>query len=668
MVSKRKAAIGYALVLCVGAVLAVGVHFNARKEYALAKEHFIDHSHAEALAAARQVDVAMKSIYENLRTISYLPGVRNVDRHGGNLSGEARETIRHIYNNLAANVAVSEVYIVPVDLDPDKLDPVTGKPETPILMFDKFIAHPQSRTPNAAGKLAELRGAIVEDAPEEIEIFEYRRMREQFAWLKAHYPDNKGFADLDTPVIGAPEVITCDNTQFRGTGLDADRTGVIFSAPFFGPDDRLKGSVSAIILNSALRAMLPAHNFSLVNTGYDYFSQPSMDGQERASAAFAARGQPDPTLIYSEVLPLAFNDPHSPWKLWVGYPDSAFIYGAELHAIGSTLLSGYFIVILSTFAGLIGWTLLLRSLALVVANAAANSLEDRVAERTAKIHYLATHDTLTGLPNRVMLSEALETALARTRRGGIVAVHMLDLDNFKAVNDTLGHPVGDKLLKLVAERLAGQLRECDTVARMGGDEFVILESDVAKPSDGVALAERLIEVVSHPYEIDGHQVNVGTSIGIAVGPQDGISPEDLLRNADLALYRAKSDGRGTFRFFEPDMDAQMRARGEMERDLRKALADNELELHYQPIYNLEANELNGFEALLRWHHPEKGLISPNDFIPLAEETRLIVPIGEWVIRQACATIAKLPGEHGIAVNLSVAQFRSPSLVDIVETR
>jgi diguanylate cyclase (GGDEF)-like protein len=283
----------------------------------------------------------------------------------------------------------------------------------------------------------------------------------------------------------------------------------------------------------------------------------------------------------------------------------------------------------------------------------------------AKIEHMALHDPLTGLPNRALHNERLEQALTRAKRGDIVATHILDLDRFKHVNDTLGHPVGDELLKLVANRLRALVRETDTVARMGGDEFAILQVAVASPADATSLAHRLIKEVSEPYEIDGHQVVIGTSVGIAVGPSEGTSSGALMRNADLALYRAKGDGRGTFRFFEPGMDAQMQARRTLEYDLRKALAAGQFEMHYQPVVNLAEDEISGFEALIRWRHPEKGLVSPEKFIPLAEEIGLIVPIGEWTIREACAAAARWPDHLRIAVNLSPAQFRSPGLVQVV---
>src|SRR5215218_7771963 len=290
--------------------------------------------------------------------------------------------------------------------------------------------------------------------------------------------------------------------------------------------------------------------------------------------------------------------------------------------------------------------------------------EDITEQRQSevKIEYMAHHDALTELANRVLLNARLEHALSREE---MVAVHHLDLDQFKAVNDTFGHHAGDKLLKIVAERLNGLIRETDTIGRMGGDEFVIVQAPINDPADATSLAQRVIKLLSEPYDIDGHQAVIGASIGISVGPIDGTSPDKLLRNADLALYRAKGDGRGTFRFFEPVMDLQMQTRRVMEQDLRKALPSGEFELHYQPVVNLASNEISGFEALIRWNHPTKGMISPADFIPLAEEIGFIVPMGEWVIRQACATAAQWPDNLHVAVNISAIQFRSPGLMQVI---
>ena len=284
----------------------------------------------------------------------------------------------------------------------------------------------------------------------------------------------------------------------------------------------------------------------------------------------------------------------------------------------------------------------------------------------AKITYMAQHDALTDLPNRVLLRERLELALAVTRRGGpSLAVLMLDLDRFKEVNDTLGHPAGDTLLQAVAARLRGCVRETTLIARLGGDEFAVIEFVASPAVEAAALAERIRIALCDPFDLGDHQLTTGTSIGIAIAPADGDDSEKILKSADLALYSAKSGGRGTFRFFEPKLDQLMHARRNLERDMRNALVNGEFELHYQPFVDGKSGEIRGCEALLRWHHPERGLVMPAEFIPLAEETGLIVPLGEWVLRTACAEAAKWPVDLKIAINLSPAQFRSKKLVSVV---
>jgi diguanylate cyclase (GGDEF)-like protein len=286
--------------------------------------------------------------------------------------------------------------------------------------------------------------------------------------------------------------------------------------------------------------------------------------------------------------------------------------------------------------------------------------EHRAAQ--AKIAHLAHHDVVTGLPNRVLFHKGLEQALGFVRRGHPLALHCLDLDQFKAVNDTLGHPIGDALLRAVADRLRNTVRETDLVARLGGDEFAIVQTSVDTPLDANCLADKLIGLLEAPFEIDGHHIDISTSIGIAFAPRDGLDADQLLKSAELALYRAKADGRGISRLFRADMDAAMQARRAMELDLRKAIAGGELELFFQPMIDVRGRRVAGCEALLRWRHPVQGLIPPDRFIPLAEETGLIGPIGEWVLRQACTAAISWPRGMKVAVNLSAVQFRSPDLV------
>jgi diguanylate cyclase (GGDEF)-like protein/PAS domain S-box-containing protein len=294
-----------------------------------------------------------------------------------------------------------------------------------------------------------------------------------------------------------------------------------------------------------------------------------------------------------------------------------------------------------------------------------STLEDitKWREAQAQILHMARHDALTNLPNRTLFREQLEHALHRVTRNEQVAVHCLDLDHFKDVNDSLGHPIGDGLLNEVAHRLRECVRDGDTVARLGGDEFAIVQAGgELQASDVSSLASRLVEVVSAPYDIQGHQVVVGTSIGVSVAPDDGSDPDQLLKNADMALYRAKADGRGTFRFFEAGMDARAQARRILELDMRAALLRGEFEVYYQPIHDLKSDQIICFEALVRWNHPLRGMTPPTAFIPLAEETGLIVPIGNWVLRKACADAAGWSQDVGVAVNLSPAQFKNRNLV------
>ncbi|NEU99394.1 EAL domain-containing protein [Bradyrhizobium uaiense] len=283
----------------------------------------------------------------------------------------------------------------------------------------------------------------------------------------------------------------------------------------------------------------------------------------------------------------------------------------------------------------------------------------------SQIAFMARHDALTKLPNRTLLAERIELAVAQVGRGSGFAVFCLDLDNFKQVNDTLGHPVGDELLCAVADRVNACVREVDTVARLGGDEFAVIQCGVQGGDEAERLARRIVECVGAPYELNGHRVVVGCSVGISMSPGDGTTGEKLLKNADVALYRAKMEGRGTWRFFEPAMDASLQRRRAIELDLREAMSKDEFSLFYQPLYDLHLDRICGFEALLRWHHPKRGLVPPDQFIPIAEEIGLIGPLGEWVLHRACEQAVGWPSEMKLAVNVSAVQFRDPDFIDVV---
>ncbi|WP_414645534.1 putative bifunctional diguanylate cyclase/phosphodiesterase [Bradyrhizobium sp. 6(2017)] len=284
----------------------------------------------------------------------------------------------------------------------------------------------------------------------------------------------------------------------------------------------------------------------------------------------------------------------------------------------------------------------------------------------ARLAFMAQHDSLTGLPNRNLLRQQMDEMLQHTRRStDKVAVLILGLDNFKAVNETLGHGIGDKLLRGVAKRLRSTLREEDALARLNSDEFTIVEGGVMRPEDAVLLARRILDAIGEPYLLEGHSVVIGASIGIAMSPGDGEDSEKLLKSADMALSRAKSEFRGTFSFFEAEVDARAQSRRKIEIDLRDAIQNEGLRPYYQPLVDLASGRITGFEALVRWPHPERGMISPGEFIPVAEETGLINPLGSLMLHRACMDAAQWPDDVRVAVNLSPLQFRTGNLLALI---
>ncbi len=289
--------------------------------------------------------------------------------------------------------------------------------------------------------------------------------------------------------------------------------------------------------------------------------------------------------------------------------------------------------------------------------------ERRRAEK--QIAYMAEYDALTDLPNRNLFQRTLTEALNHSAKMHELALFCLDLDGFKGVNDMFGHPDGDKLLAQVARRLERCVSDKAVVARLGGDEFAILQCGRQQPNGANALALIVTEALNAPYDLGGNQAVVGASIGIAISPGDATTSDELLKCADMALYGAKRDGRGTCRFFEPQMNARVKARRLLEVDLRAAIAEKQFEMFYQPVLSVSSNEVIAFEALIRWRHPERGMVSPGEFIPVAEETGLIIPLGKWILRQVCADALRWPQNIRVAINLSPVQFRSPDLVQTV---
>jgi len=298
--------------------------------------------------------------------------------------------------------------------------------------------------------------------------------------------------------------------------------------------------------------------------------------------------------------------------------------------------------------------------------ASRNSLQLSLANR--RVLELAQTDILTGLPNRAYFLERLQDITSDSQRGAAFSILMLDLDRFKNVNDSLGHAAGDVLLRQVAERLRSTLRSTDVLARFGGDEFAIVQTECEDQRAGsIDLARRIAKLIAEPFQLPGHRVEIGTSIGIAIAPEHGNDQEQLLKKADLALYRSKSAGRNCYTPYDDAMLAELEARNTLEGDLRDAIARCQFEVHYQPFYEVQSGRLRGLEALVRWRHPVRGLIPPDQFIPLAEETGLIVPLGEWVVRQACDDATSWPANVKVAVNLSPVQFKQAELFDVIQS-
>lgn len=353
--------LGYLVIACIGIALAFCVHLQSVKDHNTALKHYRMSSQVEAEERAKALGDSLSYIYQGIRTISLLPGVKSIDRHGKTLDRNARESIVQVYNNMASNVAVSEIYIVPVGMDPDAFDPVTGKKQEPILMFDDRVAVLEA----GAG-----------EQPEEVEIYEYKLMHEQMAYLQRHYPDVSHIGRLNLPFISGPEVITCDNTEYAVSHNDADRSGLVFSVPLYGEQGTLKGMVSAIIRSNVLKGLMPGADHALINTGYHYDVMAKEPGQAALSATWLKQGKADPALLFSTVIPIHTADPNAGWALWVGFPDTKFMEGSDAKSVRASARLGYgFIALLTVFSAAV-WEWQRRNF---------NAVEAKIAKRTAEL-------------------------------------------------------------------------------------------------------------------------------------------------------------------------------------------------------------------------------------------------------------------------------------------
>ena len=637
----------YLAIVVIGLLLALITRLEAVRNYEETWQEHSESARDDARNRAKNIKDAFEQIYQGIRTIGFLPSVRSIDRHGARLGDDGRATIQQVYNNLASNVDISEVYILPADFDPTRIDPITAKPEEPILMFDHLIvnAGQNANTPDPFMS-SQLRQSIP-GLPEEVEIHEYQQLYQQLAWFRTNVPNQNAITGIQVPMISSDEIITCDNTEFIISGNDADRQGLIFSTPFFGRDGKFKGSISAIILSNSLQKLLPYKNYSIFSPSQvsALASSASTSADTNTNFLAAASLLPQLDMITRQDIVLSAHDPRGNWSLQVNHSAAEYFAGKQYKSIRTLELAAYVLFATMTMVCL-GCLIILQ-------------------RRNAEMRHQANHDDLTQLPNMRMLREVIGERILRSTERSKHAVLFLDLDRFKFVNDTYGHAVGDALLKAVAKRLRNCIDESDTVARIGGDEFVIFQCNLARSENALVLARRIIAAIAEPFEIDGQFITVGTSVGVAMYPADGSDPDTLLRNSDMALFRAKSNGRGSCCFFEPIMDEQLQVRRQLEGDLRRAVAQNELVLHYQPFVDAVTGEITGFEALMRWNHPTRGFMDPAEFIGIAEDTGAINVLGEWAIRQACFDASLWPAPLRVAVNVSAVQFRSYALPLIV---
>jgi diguanylate cyclase (GGDEF)-like protein len=634
----------FGIALC-GITLSSAVWLEYQRQTDVAWQNHVQRARAQSKEIAGQLSNSLRSIYENIRTISFLPSLRNTDETKNLINEDSLAAIQQIYNNLANGVDVSEVYILQKNFDPTQIDPLTGKLYEPKIMFDQMIIN-GGKHASAVDMFAPVNSNEAATTPEipEVEDYEYAQLKQTIDYFQATFPTLKNLRLSTMPMVSSESVITCDNRLFIDTGEDKDRSGLIFSLPIYSLEGEFNGLVSAIVLEKAIQALLPNDNFQLITPNAAFKTSAAGIGGTSEITSASVLSAPSSEQVLFEYLDVKSQDPRGSWKMRTQYKATDFYSSAQYWAIKQFEIISFAIIALMASLG-IGITHFWH-------------------RRARELHYHATHDGLTGLPNSTLIRHELENALKRTEVGEKFAVLYLDLDRFKLVNDTLGHHAGDLLLKAVSHRLSQCIGNNDVLARIGGDEFVIL-CNLDGAQDIMNMAAAIIKALGEPFILNDQQATIGTSIGIALAPADGSDTETLIRNADMALFRAKSEERNTYRFFEPEMDEQVQYRRKLEMDLRTAIVEEQFEVYYQAIVDATSEKIVGFEALVRWNHPKDGLIMPSEFIPIAEDIGVIIPLGEWILRKACVDAMTWPKDVRVAVNLSAIQFRNKTLPLIV---
>ncbi len=640
--SVKRLAFGY-LLATAAAMFGAGLIYGSAKTQtnALWRNHIMNLDKS-LQAEARQVDQSMRSIYESMRTISFLPAVKSVERNETTLRSDGNETIQQIYNSLNANIALSEIHIYPLDFNPERLDYMTGKPEAPQFRFDHFKDGSEAPAEQSTIGEAAVGGPLADNkkSSRENEADEFQQVVGQIKWFKERYSNVDSFRGKNVPIVVSEEITTADNSEYNQTKKESDRAGVVFSVPIYGLGGNLKGVVSTIVRSNSLRALQSDSVYSLTSFFGGYSTN--------ANIGFSTKGEDwQPSLLGLQqdqkfYLKTAVfkQDPRGGWQLQRGYSAKEFYNSQEFISIQTFTIRSVLLIFFVTCVVFAQFGLM--------------------RYRQMLILYRVSHDALTGLPNRVFLENRIEEAIAALAKGDKSMLLYLDLDRFKAVNDTLGHHAGDIVLRASAQRMLQSVRASDVVARIGGDEFVILLSGASNHEGAATVATRMIGLIKQPITVEGREVFVGASIGITTIEDPEMSGKELLRHADLALFKSKNNGRGSHSFYEPEMDAALNERRMLEAGLETAAVNGELVLHYQPITNIKTGAIECYEALVRWNHPKLGQIGPQRFIPLAEEIECIDTIGYWILEQACHDAVKLPEKSRVAVNLSAVQLRNPT--------
>ena len=533
-------AVGYLVAVLFGLAIALLVGLKSRQDQAAALAHYRDNSLQKSQRVAQGVEEALKLAYQGVRTISQLPSVQSIDRHGRNLDANAHAAIEQIYKNMVSNIAVSEIYIVPQDLDPEKIDPVTRALQVPILMFDGKEA--------AESDSAEAPITTVEQAEhaEELEIQEYRLLREQMAYFRQHYPRAVSAQRLNLPFVGGAQVLTCDNDEYSKTGRDADRTGIVLTVPFYGPDGALKGGIAAIIRINVLRQLLPDDHYALVNTAYHDFVSGGAEGAPENP--FALRGEADPSLLFSATLPIEGHDPRGPWLLWAGYPDASFSQSAEAASVRQFATFGYGFALLVAIVGAAIWWLLRRNLMALERH--RGDLERKVQDRTREIEALAREQ------------EQAREREARNRRADTVRL----IDEFQkhvgGVIETLSQGVERLTATAAVMAKAAEAGQHETAAAGGeieatsanvqsvagaAEELSATGREVARQTQASShTAQRAVIEVQRATGIVTDLASGASLVGDITGLIDTIARETnmLALNATIEAARAGEAGKG----------------------------------------------------------------------------------------------------------------------------